>query len=97
MAGRERLEVYFSGHVQGVGFRQTTRSLAAHFAVTGYVRNLGDGRVELVAEGNRRDLSDLLSAVESSLTGFIRHTDAHWYAASGEFDDFQVRRDGLGS
>ena len=43
--------MYFSGHVQGVGFRYTTRSVASRFAVTGYVRNLPDGRVELVAEG----------------------------------------------
>jgi acylphosphatase len=97
MAGCERLEVYFSGSVQGVGFRQTTRSLAANYDVTGYVRNLGDGRVELVAEGLRQDLSGLLESVESAMSGFIRRTDAHWYAASGEFDDFQVRRDGLAS
>ncbi|MFO0819263.1 MAG: acylphosphatase [Pirellulales bacterium] len=97
MAGCERLEVYFSGHVQGVGFRQTTRSLAANFDVTGYVRNLGDGRVELVVEGARHDLSRLLEAVESAMSGFIRRADSHWYSASGEFDDFEIRRDGCAS
>ena len=48
---RVRRRVYFSGRVQGVGFRFTCQSLARGFEVAGYVRNLPDGRVELVAEG----------------------------------------------
>ena len=43
---------HFSGHVQGVGFRYTVQDLAADFDVRGYVRNLPDGRVELVVEGD---------------------------------------------
>ena len=51
---RVRRRVYFSGRVQGVGFRFTCQSLARGFEVAGYVRNLPDGRVELVAEGESR-------------------------------------------
>ena len=48
---QEQREVYYQGRVQGVGFRYAVRSLARRFAVDGFVRNLSDGRVELVAEG----------------------------------------------
>ena len=48
---QQRREVYFSGRVQGVGFRYTVRMVASRFAVTGFVKNLPDGRVQLVAEG----------------------------------------------
>ena len=47
----ERRVVHYSGRVQGVGFRYTVRTLATRFAVTGFVRNLADGRVQLVVEG----------------------------------------------
>jgi len=49
---RERRRLYYSGHVQGVGFRYTCQSLARGFDVAGYVRNLPCGRVELVVEGD---------------------------------------------
>ncbi len=52
-----RAHVYYSGQVQGVGFRFTCRQLASRHVVGGFVRNLPDGRVELVAEGDRRQVS----------------------------------------
>ena len=51
--GRQQLHILYEGRVQGVGFRYTTKSVANGFEVTGTVRNLTDGRVELVAEGER--------------------------------------------
>ena len=51
-SGAEQREVYYSGRVQGVGFRYTVRSLASRMAVTGFVKNLPDGRVHLVVEGS---------------------------------------------
>ena len=51
-----RLQVYFSGHVQGVGFRYTVQRLALGFDVTGWVKNLSDGRVEMLVEGERGEL-----------------------------------------
>ena len=51
---RCRMCVFYSGHVQGVGFRYTAKAVAAGFEVTGTVRNLADGRVELIAKARAR-------------------------------------------
>ena len=60
---RTRLHVYYQGRVQGVGFRWIVREVATGFDVTGWVRNLSDGRVELVAEGKRPELEAFQDAV----------------------------------
>lgn len=67
--------VYFIGRVQGVGFRYTARSLALNYRVTGYVRNLADGRVELVAGGENAEieafLDDLTMCMKKNITNII--------------------------
>jgi acylphosphatase len=63
--------VLFAGHVQGVGFRYTTHSLAQRFDVTGYVKNLPDGRVELVAEGAAAEVERFIGAVARQLAEHI--------------------------
>jgi acylphosphatase len=66
------LQVFYEGRVQGVGFRYTARRVAAGFDVAGYVRNLPDGRVELVASGDDGEVDGFLEAVrESELAGHI--------------------------
>lgn len=66
------LQVHYEGRVQGVGFRYTARRVAAGFDVAGYVRNLPDGRVELVASGDGEEVDGFLEAVrESELAGHI--------------------------
>ena len=70
-----RMEVWFSGRVQGVGFRYRARQVAAGFEVTGRVVNLADGRVELVAEGEEAEVRAFVVAVEAALAGFIRQTE----------------------
>ncbi len=88
---RERVTVYYSGSVQGVGFRYTVRTLVNGFEATGTVRNLEDGRVELVAEGTREELEGLLEAVRQSEVGrFIRQEQADWRAARNEFRSFEI-------
>ncbi len=67
-----RCRVYYSGRVQGVGFRYTAQRLAQTHAVAGYVRNLSDGRVELVAEGDREAVDGLLAAIRGQMDGYIR-------------------------
>lgn len=90
MAG-QRLHVWYSGRVQGVGFRFTTRDLASGFAVTGWVRNLPDGRVELVAEGEPAELEAFRQAVRGSdLGAFIRQEDVRWEPATGQFRGFEI-------
>ncbi len=72
----ERRRIYFSGRVQGVGFRATTSWLARGFDVVGVVRNLHDGRVEVVAEGEPAELDRFVESIQSELSGFIRSLDA---------------------
>lgn len=67
-----RLRVLFTGGVQGVGFRATTCELARSYDVTGFVRNLPDGRVELEAQGTRGEVAGLLAAVEERFRHNIR-------------------------
>jgi acylphosphatase len=79
--------------VQGVGFRYTAKNVAAGFEITGIVRNLDDGRVELVAEGLREELEAFRQAIrEAGLAGFIRDEKVHWAGAQNEFTGFAVVR-----
>lgn len=87
----ERRTCLFSGRVQGVGFRYTVEQAARHRPVAGYVRNLPDGRVELMMEGSPRDLDELLSEIQQKMEGFIRETHCQSSAATGEFQGFEIR------
>jgi acylphosphatase len=79
--------------VQGVGFRYTTKTVATGFDVTGTVRNLADGRVELVAEGNRSELEAFRDALrDAGLAGFIRDEQVNWADAKNEFRGFEITR-----
>lgn len=90
---RRRLHAHFSGRVQGVGFRYTVKSLAAGFEASGLVRNLPDGRVEFVAEGDRVELEAFLRAIHDSEVGrFIKQEVCSWSEATGEFRGFEVAR-----
>ena len=90
---RSRLQVFYSGTVQGVGFRYTVKSLANGFEVAGTVRNLPDGRVELVAEGTKDELSAFQQAIrESELGHFIRKEDTAWNTPTGELRGFEIVR-----
>jgi len=87
---REQRTVYFSGRVQGVGFRQTTWKIAQSFPVVGWVQNLRDGRVQLVAEGLPADLEAFLAAIAARFPRYIRDTQSTTGPATGTFSDFQV-------
>ena len=87
-----RLTAYFSGYVQGVGFRFTAVHIArGSGSITGYVRNMRDGRVDLVAEGSRAQVQALLEEVERELGSYIRKVEVRYGVATGEFKDFGVR------
>jgi acylphosphatase len=70
-----RAELYFSGHVQNVGFRYSVLQVAKGYEVTGFVENLNDGRVHLVAEGETGEVDEFLVAVGGHLDGYIRKTE----------------------
>ena len=87
------MTVLYSGHVQGVGFRYTTKTVATGFDITGMVRNLSDGRVELVAEGSRAELDAFREALhDAGLAGFIRDEQVDWADAKSLFKGFEIVR-----
>jgi acylphosphatase len=69
--------VYYSGQVQGVGFRYTARQVAEGYDVAGFVRNLASGQVELVAEGPAEQVAAFLDAVARHMAGYIERADVH--------------------
>lgn len=87
-----RCEVHYAGHVQGVGFRWNACSIARNYSVTGFVRNLADGRVQLVAEGERSEVERFLAAIADSMAGNIRHAQTVVESATGEYPSFETTR-----
>ena len=87
------MQVLYSGKVQGVGFRYTVKTVASGFEAVGIVRNLPDGRVELVAEGTRNELDAFRAAIrDSGLEGFIGDEQVTWSDAKNEFRGFEIIR-----
>ena len=87
------MQVIYSGQVQGVGFRYSVKSVATGFEVTGSIRNLPGGGVELMAEGAKDELEAFRQAIrESGLDHFIRQEDVSWQDASSEFRGFEIVR-----
>jgi acylphosphatase len=92
-AARRRMTVFFSGRVQGVGFRYTAKTVAAGFEITGTIKNLPDDRVELTAEGGRAELDAFRAALhDAGLAGFIRDEQVTWADAKNEFRGFEIAR-----
>ena len=90
---RVRIHVLYSGRVQGVGFRYTVKTTATGFELTGTIRNLMDGRVELTAEGAREELEAFRQAIrDAGLEGFIRDEQVSWASPTGEFKGFEIVR-----
>lgn len=83
--------VHFRGHVQGVGFRQTTRMVAQQFAVSGYVKNLADGQVKLVMVGRADELDRFEQAIDQRLGEFIRDRSVEVLPATDQYDQFEIR------
>ncbi len=83
--------VFFTGRVQGVGFRYQTLQVAKEFEVSGCVRNLPDGRVQLEAEGRRTEVEAFVTAVEERMTGFIRKTERSGAPRAPQFAGFNIR------
>ena len=81
----------FWGRVQGVGFRYTVKNIALPYNVHGYVRNLPDGRVELVMEGAEDEMDQIVAAVSQRMNGFIQRMTANTSPALGEFDRFTIK------
>jgi acylphosphatase len=87
----QRRVVHYRGMVQGVGFRYTTRRLAAGFRVTGFVQNLPDGRVRVVAEGTAAELDRFLAAIAERLGHYVDDVTISEEPAEGVFGGFDIR------
>jgi len=87
----ERAHVFVEGRVQGVNFRGFARRTALELGLKGWVRNLYDGRVELLAEGDRAELDQFVERLKAG-PPFARvdQVNVRWGAATGEFTDFRV-------
>ena len=86
-----RAHVVFSGYVQGVGFRYTARMLASRFAVTGWVRNLSDGTVELEAQGDKAEVESYLERLRTEMTHHISDAAVSWSEPVEGETGFSVR------
>ena len=87
------MTVLYTGNVQGVGFRYTAKTVATGFEVVGRIRNLPDGRVELIAEGLTEELNAFRSALrDAGLAGFINDEHVQWDEALNQFRNFEIAR-----
>jgi acylphosphatase len=88
------VQVFYEGNVQGVGFRWSVRQIAKGFDVTGSVRNLPDGRVELLAAGEEAEVRDFLEAIlQSELRAHIRKHSETPLPNPPAFRGFEIRHD----
>lgn len=87
-----RRQVLFHGRVQGVGFRYTTASIARRHPVVGFVRNLPDGSVELVAEATASVLDQFVADIASEFAGYIHQQEILDVERDEVFDGFHIRR-----
>jgi len=83
--------VFFSGRVQGVGFRYQTVQVAREFEVSGWVQNLPDGRVQLEAEGRPGEVDDFIAALHERMEGHIRKTEQTKETRAPQFSGFTIR------
>ena len=89
---KKRLHVLYSGIVQGVGFRFTAERIAQSHGLTGWVRNIPDGRVEVLLEGEEAAINKFLKGIKTSFPQrYIDDVDVEWSAAKGEFSGFNIK------
>lgn len=89
--GKQRVHIWVSGSVQGVFFRYSARLRAEELDLTGYVRNLYDGRVEIVAEGEKDKLISLVSWAHRGPTGArVREVNVEWEKPTDSYSSFAI-------
>jgi acylphosphatase len=87
---KESRTIFFSGNVQGVGFRWTARRVSSSYKVYGYVKNLSDGRVELFCEGEKEELNNFLNKLRSEMRYNIKNEQISKGAATGRYSSFSI-------
>ncbi len=86
----KQAHIFFAGRVQGIGFRYTVQRYAVDLGLTGWVKNLADGRVEAVVEGAEDKITQLIESLEIFFQGYIKDKMVDIHDARGEFSDFQI-------
>ncbi|MCH5376725.1 MAG: acylphosphatase [Planctomycetes bacterium] len=84
------LQVIYSGRVQGVGFRWTCQAIARHHPVSGTVKNLIDGTVELFADGDGRDVRSFLAEIQQAMSGHIERVEITPVQESVQYVGFRI-------
>ena len=88
---KKQIHVYYSGRVQGIGFRFSAERIAIELGICGWVKNLADGRVEIVAEAEQDKLQQFLERIADDFSRYIRNAEVSWLDPTEEFSDFGVR------
>ncbi len=88
---QKKVQVIYTGNVQGIGFRFTAERMANDYGVKGYVKNLYNGNVELVAEAEEKALKDFLQAIVEDMGNKIDNYSVDWQDPTGEFNRFEIR------
>jgi acylphosphatase len=91
MAETHHETAYFTGRVQGVGFRYTALQVAREYDVAGFVSNLADGRVQLEAEGRPEEIDSFIKAVQERMHGNIRRVDRFTSRREAQFAGFVIQ------
>ena len=91
MADVHHEKIFFTGHVQGVGFRYTALQVAKEFEVAGFVMNLADGRVHLEVEGSPAETAAFLTALEERMHGMIKKTERAAAPRAPQFAGFAIK------
>ena len=86
-----RITVNYSGRVQGVGFRWQVNHLAQAIPCTGYVKNLSDGSVEVVMEGRKKDLLELIERIDRQMDGYWQDKTVDQRQGDAHFAEFSIR------
>ena len=87
----KQAHIFYSGQVQGVGFRFTAERIALDLKLIGWVKNLTDGRVEVALEGEEEEIKIFLNNIRDVMRIHIQKEDVQWEPASGKFKDFEIR------
>ena len=87
----QRVQVIYSGDVHGVGFRFTAKRIASVIGVTGFVENLPNGNVLIVAEGMQNQLESFIADLKKRMSDYISDSCVEWQTATGEFETFEIK------
>ncbi len=88
---KESAHISFSGRVQGVGFRWTCRSIASRYNIKGWVKNLSDGRVELLLQADPKKIAAFLEDLREEFKGYILGEETQWSKPDKDYRDFEIR------